>query len=81
MTQPDEVFSKVTEVFRTVLEKPDLELTESMTAKDVDSWDSLNHVNLIISIEEAFKIRIPIQEASRLRDVGHLLSLIRERLA
>ena len=71
----------LTEIFRTLFNQPDLELRDDLTAKDVPGWDSLNHVNLIIQIEEELGIRFRNDEVARLADVGQLRALVREKIA
>ena len=60
-------------------------MTEQMTAEDVDGWDSLNHINLIIALERAFGIKFATAEISRLKDdgsdVGSMLALVAHKIA
>jgi acyl carrier protein len=63
-------------VFRTLFNDPGLELRDDLTARDVDGWDSLNHVNLMILIEEEFGVRFTTAEVSALQNVGELKALI-----
>ena len=69
----------LTEVFRRVLKKRDISLAPSMTAADVPSWDSVNHVNLMIEIEDAFGVRFSTREITGLRNVGGLVDLLRAK--
>jgi acyl carrier protein len=72
-------------VFRDVFDDPDLIVTEHMTAGDVDGWDSLNHINLIIALERAFGVKFATAEISRLKDegsdVGDMVALVAHKLA
>jgi acyl carrier protein len=77
--QLDEIYNGIQEVFdevfmQKVLVKPEL------TAKDVDEWDSLQHVSLILSIEQKFKIRFRVGEVEGTKNVGDLAGLIEKRL-
>ena len=77
--QLDEIYNGIQEVFdevfmQKVLVKPEL------TAKDVDEWDSLQHVSLILSIEQKFKIRFRVGEVEGTKNVGDLAKLIEKRL-
>ena len=73
------------DVFRDVFDDPELVVTEQMTAEDVDGWDSLNHINLIIALERAFGIKFATAEISRLKDdgsdVGSMLALVAHKIA
>ena len=68
--------SRLTGIFRTLFNDPTLELRDELTARDVDGWDSLNHVNLMILIEDEFRVRFTTSEVSSLQDVGELKRLL-----
>lgn len=70
-----QVMEELTDVFRGVLDEPLLVLREEMTADDVESWDSLNHIDLIVGIERKFKIKFTTREINSLKNVGHLVEL------
>jgi acyl carrier protein len=76
-----EVNAVLTDVFRTLFRRDDLELRDEMTAKDVAGWDSLNHVNLIIQIEEELGIKFRNDEVARLVDVGERKALVQQKVA
>jgi acyl carrier protein len=77
---PDLV-ERLQEVFRTVFAAPGLEIREGMSAKDVDGWDSLKHIELIISVQDAFGVRFRTIEVGRMDTIGDLITLLRGRLA
>lgn len=70
---------KLTDVFRTVFNMPDLILRDDLSARDVPSWDSFNHVNLIIAIELEFGVRFSTDEIASLQNVGDLKALLRQK--
>ena len=51
-----------------------------MTAADVDGWDSITHISLVISIEDHFKIRLSTAEVAGLKNVGEMLGLLKNKL-
>lgn len=53
-----------------------MEVSRSMTATDVEDWDSLNHINLIVAIEREFKIKFTTAEVAGLKNAGDLMDLI-----
>ena len=55
-------------------------VTPQLAAKDVDGWDSLTHIRLILSVEKAFKIKFTTSEIGNLENVGDLVALIRARV-
>jgi len=73
--------SRLTGIFRTLFNDPGLELQDDLTARDVAGWDSLNHVNLMILIEEEFGVRFTTGEVSALQDVGELKRLLAAKTA
>lgn len=79
--QADEISALVVEVFQEVLDIDDLVLTAETTADQVDGWDSLAHVRLVIAIEQAFGIRFDTTEIAGLANIGDLLALIERKRA
>jgi acyl carrier protein len=74
MTQ--DVEPRLTRIFRTVFDDDSLEIRPQMTAADVENWDSLTHIDLIIAIEHEFKIKFTTGEVTALKNVGDLVTLI-----
>ena len=70
------VYAQLTNIFHDVLDNDELTLTPELTAEDVDEWDSLSHVRLILTIEKAFHVSFSASEVGRLRNVGELAQLI-----
>lgn len=75
-----DIYDKLTPIFREVFDDRDLVLTSTMTAHDVEGWDSLSHIRLIVSVEQAFGIRFSTAEVGGLKDVGQFVELIRTNL-
>lgn len=74
------VREKVRDVFRDVFDKDDLEIYDSMTANDIEEWDSLMHINLIVALEKEFAIKLTVTELSQLGNVGDAIRLIEKRI-
>jgi acyl carrier protein len=74
-----DITAATTEVFRRVLNNPELELHDDLTAAQVSEWDSLSHITLTVSIEERFRIRFTGKEIRNLKNVGELINLIEKR--
>jgi acyl carrier protein len=72
----DATRAKLTSVFRDVFDDDALEVDSAMTADDVDGWDSLTHVRLMLSVERAFATKFTASEIGRLKTVGDLIDLI-----
>ena len=70
------VLETLTGVFRNVFDDESIEIARETTANDVDGWDSLSHVNLILAVEAKFKIRFAQRELLTFRNVGDLIDAI-----
>jgi acyl carrier protein len=75
-----EILTKLQPVFQEVFDEDDLIVTPEMTADDVDEWDSLSNVRLMISIEVEFGIKVKASEVANLSHVGLLVDLISKKL-
>lgn len=75
-----ELYEKLTAVFRDVFDDEDLTPTPEMTADDVEEWDSLSHIRLMLSVEKAFGVRFSTVELGGLKKVGDLASLVEGKL-
>lgn len=75
-----EVFTKVEDIFKDLLDDEDFSLSEEDSAKTIKDWDSLFHITLIASIEEEFGIRIATTEIAGAKDIGALIDLIEKEL-
>lgn len=71
-----EILAKLQEIYQDVLDNEDIELTETTTADDVEEWDSLSHVQLVVAIEKEFKIKFTSKEILSWRNVGDLVNCI-----
>jgi len=71
----------LTEVFRTVFDQPDLVLHDAMTAADVENWDSLNHIDLIVAVERKFKIKFTTREVAGFQTVGDMAELTAKKVS
>jgi len=71
---------KLQEVFRDVFDDDEIELTDETTADDIDAWDSLTHVQLIVAVEKAFGLKFSTVEVMKLKNVGEFIALIDKKL-
>jgi acyl carrier protein len=74
-----DVQEKLNPIFREVFENDSINITPQTTANDVEGWDSLSHVTLILAIETEFKIRFTQKELMTFRNVGDLMAFIRAK--
>ena len=69
----------ITEIFRKILGRDDLDLRIETTAADVPEWDSLSHIRLIIAIERAYGFKFSASEIQKLTNIGDLVARIQEK--
>lgn len=75
-----EIYDRLEQVFNDVFDHIPIRLTPAVTAKDVDGWDSVTHIRLILTVERAFKIKFSTSEIGKLENVGDLVALIARRV-
>lgn len=76
MPTTEQLQDTLTEIFREVFFDDTLVLRPDMTAQDVDGWDSLTHIRLLVTVERKFKIKFTVTEVGELKNVGELMRLI-----
>jgi acyl carrier protein len=69
----------LTEIFQEVFADDTLVFRPDLTARDVDGWDSLTHIRLMVTVERKFKIKFTITEVGGLKDAGELMKLIQSK--
>lgn len=75
----DGIRDQLTPVFRDVMDRDDIVLSDTLTADDVEEWDSLSHIRLMVTIEKQFSVRFTNAEIEGLKDVGELVRLIAKK--
>lgn len=72
---------ELVDIFEDVMDADDVELTDETTANDVEEWDSLSHVRLIIAIERQYGIKFSNAEIEGLKKFGDIVTLIQSKTA
>lgn len=75
-----ELQERLNQIFCEVFEDDDIKIAPETTADDIDGWDSLSHVNLIVFIESKFNIRFSHKELLTLKNVGDLMNSIHSKI-
>lgn len=73
------ILKQVNDIFLEVLDDEDLVLSDEMTASEVEDWDSLNHIQLVVAIERQFRIRFSSKEIQSWANVGELVNCIQSK--
>jgi acyl carrier protein len=70
---------RLTRVFRDIFDDPLLQIEDSTTASDVENWDSLTHIDLIVQVEKEFGVKFSTGEVRGLKNVGDFIALIAKK--
>ena len=72
----DEVRAGLQSIFRELFVRDSIVLSDETTAKDIPDWDSINHVYLVVAVEQRFGVALTLKDISRLNSVGQFVDLI-----
>ena len=75
-----DILARIAQIVREELDDDSIVLTPATKASDVEGWDSLAHVRIVVGVEKAFNARFPTGDINRLASVGDLVKLV-ERYA
>ena len=70
-----EVLAKLTDIVRDVLDNDDIQLDMQTVPTDIEDWDSLAHVSIVVAVERACKVRFTTQQIEKLESVGDIVRL------
>lgn len=76
----EEIFDKVQDIFREVFDDDELVISDSTNSDEIEDWDSLEHISLIVSMEKEFSMKFDIKEINTLKDVGEMIDLIKRKM-
>lgn len=76
----EEVYEALNEVFQDVFDDEDIRVNDATTAADIEDWDSLEHINLIVAVEKKFNIKFNMGEVNKFKNVGEMVDIIMTRI-
>ena len=79
--QKEELLLQIQDIFRDILDDEEIVLAENSTADDVEGWDSLTHIQLIVAIEKKFRVKFTSKEILSWKNVGELIDCLASKLA
>ena len=74
------MLQKINEIFIEVFDEEDLVITEETSAKDIEDWDSLNHITLVSQIEKSFNVKFTMQNIIEMKNVGEMMTIMERML-
>ena len=75
----EEIYKALDEVFEEVFDDDSIHVTPETTANDIEDWDSLEHINLVVAVENRFGIKFKMNEVKSMKNVGEMVDIILER--
>ena len=76
-----DMLAELTPIFHEVFDDDSIVISRQTTANDIDAWDSLSHMNMVMAVEVRFGIRFALGELQSLKNVGDLIDLTEKKLA
>ena len=76
MMDESAIYTELTEIFRDVFMRDDMEISPGLSSADVEGWDSFKQIEIMVSVEERFGIKLNTREIDRLKTVGDLVAVI-----
>ena len=73
------VYEKLNEVFQDIFDDESILVNDSTTADDIEDWDSLEHINLVVAVEKKFGIKFNMGEVNGMKNVGEMVDIIMSR--
>jgi acyl carrier protein len=78
MTQEERI-ADLQDIFRDVMDNDSIIITPATTALDIEEWDSISHIQLIVAIEKKYKIKFTAAEIQSFKNVGDLLTALQQK--
>lgn len=76
----EQIYEALNEVFQDIFDDESITVTEKTSANDIEDWDSLEHINLIVAVEKRFSMKFSMPEVTGMKDVGEMVEIIKERV-
>lgn len=75
-----EIYEQLNEVFRDVFDDDSIVVNDITTADDIEDWDSLEHINLVVAVETKFNMKFNMGEVNNMKNVGEMVDIILKRI-
>lgn len=74
------VLEKLNEIFRENFDDEEISLSDSTSSKDIDEWNSLEQINLVVAIQDEFHVKFNIDEVNAMTNVGEMADFIMQKI-
>jgi acyl carrier protein len=74
-----QIFERTNAVFRDLFDDEAITVSDETTAADIEDWDSLNHINLVLAIETEFGMKFTMGEVTGMKNVGEMVDILLAR--
>ncbi len=75
-----EIFEKIQNIFQNVFDNSEMKIENSSNSSNVENWDSLNHINLVVAIQKEFRIKFDLKEIQAFKNVGEMVDLVEKKI-
>ena len=75
----ESIYERLNGFFQDVFDDEEITVHENTVADDIEDWDSLEHINLVVAIEEEFGMKFKMSEVTGMKNVGEMVEIILER--
>lgn len=74
------VFEKLNMIFRNNFDDDEIILSDATSSADIEDWDSLEQINLVVAIQDEFRVKFNIEEVNAMKNVGEMVNYILEKI-
>ncbi len=78
--EKEEIYERLNNVFRDIFDDESITVNENTTSNDIEDWDSLEHINLVVAVENEFGIKFNMNEVTTMKNVGEMVDIILSRM-
>ena len=75
-----EIYDRLNNVFRDIFDDDSIVVTPETTSNDIEDWDSLEHINLVVAVEQEFGMKFNMNEVTTMKNVGEMVEIIKSRM-
>ena len=76
----EEVYERLNKVFQDIFDDDSITVNENTTSNDIEDWDSLEHINLVVAVEQEFGMKFNMNEVTTMKNVGEMVDIILSRI-